>query len=444
MDTVATACHHRPADEDRVGPGGGDDRAGAAPRRRRRRRRRPRRHGRLGPRRATRPGQYRSDLAADAAALAVLDARRRRRAVRGERAARRPDGESAWWWWSTPSTGRPTPIAGVPWYATSLCAVDGDGPLAAVVADLAARRALRGGARRWRARRDGAADRRRPRAPTLGRRHRRPVGLAAARTSAGRQYRALGAAALDLCAVAAGVLDGYVDCSRRRPRRRGTTWAALLVCREAGAVGGRRPRPRARRARPRRPPHAGGGRHARRCSTRSLDGAAERSGERAPSTRALLRVFRRLPPRLRLAAVHAPQPVVHGRARCASSSATTAPSCSCGTATARAGACPGGLCRRGEEVADGARARGARGGRRRRRAPRRAGRRGRPGGAPRRRRVRGPPGRRRRSGDGRGRCRPRSWSAGGSPPAPCPSCSTRRPSALAALARRATGDGASV
>ena len=49
------------------------------------------------------------------------------------------------------------------------------------------------------------------------------------------QYRSLGAAALDLCAVAAGVLDGYVDCS---PDAHGP-WdylGGVLVCREAGAV----------------------------------------------------------------------------------------------------------------------------------------------------------------------------------------------------------------
>lgn len=48
-----------------------------------------------------------------------------------------------------------------------------------------------------------------------------------------KQYRALGAAALDLCAVADGVLDGYIDCS---PSAHGS-WdyaAGLLVCQEAG------------------------------------------------------------------------------------------------------------------------------------------------------------------------------------------------------------------
>jgi fructose-1,6-bisphosphatase/inositol monophosphatase family enzyme len=48
------------------------------------------------------------------------------------------------------------------------------------------------------------------------------------------QFRALGAAALDLCAVAAGVVDAYIDCSRNAHG----PWdylGGLLVCREAGA-----------------------------------------------------------------------------------------------------------------------------------------------------------------------------------------------------------------
>src|SRR5262249_27090499 len=50
-----------------------------------------------------------------------------------------------------------------------------------------------------------------------------------------RQYRALGAAALDLCAVAEGVLDAYVDCSGDGQ----APWdylGGLLVCQEAGAL----------------------------------------------------------------------------------------------------------------------------------------------------------------------------------------------------------------
>ncbi|MEA2686430.1 MAG: monophosphatase, partial [Actinomycetota bacterium] len=49
------------------------------------------------------------------------------------------------------------------------------------------------------------------------------------------QYRAFGAAALDLCAVAAGRVDAYVDAT---PSAHGP-WdymAGLLICTEAGAV----------------------------------------------------------------------------------------------------------------------------------------------------------------------------------------------------------------
>ena len=49
------------------------------------------------------------------------------------------------------------------------------------------------------------------------------------------QFRCLGAAALDLCAVADGTLDGYVDCVTDAHG----VWdylGALLVCREAGVI----------------------------------------------------------------------------------------------------------------------------------------------------------------------------------------------------------------
>ena len=50
-----------------------------------------------------------------------------------------------------------------------------------------------------------------------------------------RQMRSLGAAALDLCAVACGHLDAYIDCSNHAH----SPWDYLggaLVCQEAGAV----------------------------------------------------------------------------------------------------------------------------------------------------------------------------------------------------------------
>ena len=119
----------------------------------------------------------------------------------------------------------------LPWYATSLCAVDADGARVSMVVNQASRvryHAVRGGG----AYRDGQA-------------------IAAASTSSFKQsmvaisglpprwlgwsqFRALGAAALDLCAVADGSLDAFLDCSRNALG----VWdyaGAMLICAEAGA-----------------------------------------------------------------------------------------------------------------------------------------------------------------------------------------------------------------
>ncbi len=175
----------------------------------------------------TRSGQYRSDLAADEACLAVLDD-----AGLGwlseESGVEHADRELIVH--VDPVDGSTNASRGIPWYATSLCAVDADGPRAAVVVNLASGRrheAVRGG---------GATVDGRPLAPSgateLGR---SIIGLSGYPNQylGWKQYRALGAAALDLCAVAEGVLDGYLDCS---PSAHGS-WdyaAGLLVCREAG------------------------------------------------------------------------------------------------------------------------------------------------------------------------------------------------------------------
>lgn len=177
----------------------------------------------------TRSGQYLSDLAADAAALEVLE----------------PAGvsvlseESGRHWQERPVTvvvdpldGSTNASRGIPWFATSLCAVDGDGPLAALVVNLASDV-------RFSAVRDkGASAGDRPVKPsaatTMGR---SIVGLSGMppRWLGWKQYRALGAAALDLCAVAGGLIDAYIDCSRSAHG----PWdylGGLLVCMEAGAV----------------------------------------------------------------------------------------------------------------------------------------------------------------------------------------------------------------
>src|SRR5690348_8811458 len=81
----------------------------------------------------TRPGQYRSDLTADAAALEVLD--RAGVGVLSEESGRhRPD--AAVTVVVDPLDGSTNASRHIPWFATSLCAVDAEGPAAAVVVDL--------------------------------------------------------------------------------------------------------------------------------------------------------------------------------------------------------------------------------------------------------------------------------------------------------------------
>lgn len=173
-------------------------------------------------------GQYAADLVADAAALEVLDAAGVG-VVSEESGRRRPD--AAVTVVVDPLDGSTNASRGVPWYATSLCAVVDGMSRVAVVADLA-------GGRRYEAVAGaGATCDGVPIAPstttTLSKAF---VGLSGypAHYLGWKQYRALGAAALDLCAVADGTLDGYLDCSWNAHG----VWDYLggaLVCAEAGA-----------------------------------------------------------------------------------------------------------------------------------------------------------------------------------------------------------------
>jgi myo-inositol-1(or 4)-monophosphatase len=177
----------------------------------------------------TRDGQYRSDLVADSAALKVLDAAGFG-AMSEESGDHHPERDIVVV--IDPVDGSTNASRGLPWFATSLCALDATGPLAAVVVNQATGvrfDAVRGSG----ARRDGH-----PIRPTacaeLG------DALVAVngypvRHLGWKQFRALGAAALDLCAVACGSVDAYVDCTRRSHG----PWdylGGMLVCEEAGAV----------------------------------------------------------------------------------------------------------------------------------------------------------------------------------------------------------------
>lgn len=176
----------------------------------------------------TRPGQYHCDLVADAVAVKLLV--EAGLGVMSEESGLH-HADRALVVALDPVDGSTNASRSIPWYATSACALDADGPRAAVVVNQATGErfeAVRGGGARC----DGTpllasgctdiAD--------------AVVGLSGwpRRHFGWRQMRALGAAALDICAVATGRLDAYVDCgSGHGP------WdylGGLLVCQEAGAV----------------------------------------------------------------------------------------------------------------------------------------------------------------------------------------------------------------
>lgn len=182
------------------------------------------------PRRARTPrsGQYEIDLVADAAILEVLH--RAPAAVLSE--------ESGWSGRAgagltvvvDPVDGSTNASRGIPYWGTSLCAIDADGPLAALVVNHATgvvTTAVRGGG----AERDG-----RPAVPSKAERVEDAVVALSgppARWLAWKQFRALGSIALALCDVAAGVVEGVVDGGSHH-----APWdylGGLLVCREAGA-----------------------------------------------------------------------------------------------------------------------------------------------------------------------------------------------------------------
>jgi fructose-1,6-bisphosphatase/inositol monophosphatase family enzyme len=176
-----------------------------------------------------RDGQYAADLIADAAALDVL--RRAGVGVLSEESGLE-NGALPIVVVVDPLDGSTNASRGIPWFATSLCAFDRDGPRVSVVANQAAARvryqAVRGGGA-WR---DGETI---APSPTTNL-HEAVVGISGypAQLIGWWQFRSLGAAALDLCLVADGTLDGFVDCSRSAHG----IWdyaGALLICREAGA-----------------------------------------------------------------------------------------------------------------------------------------------------------------------------------------------------------------
>lgn len=176
-----------------------------------------------------RPGQYKLDLAADDAALAVLHGAGLGTLSEesGRHHPERPLVAVV-----DPVDGSTNAHRGLPWYATSVCVLDGDGPLAAVVVNLAS------GARFWATRGGGAFDDAGSLRPSASTRAEEAIvalsGLPAPPVI-WRQSRALGACALDLCAVASGAVDGFLDATRPAAHGPWDYLGGLLVCREAGA-----------------------------------------------------------------------------------------------------------------------------------------------------------------------------------------------------------------
>lgn len=162
--------------------------------------------------RGDRPGQYALDLVADAAAHSVLDGAELDGGPVGvlSEESGLSGADRAVVVVVDPVDGSTNASRRIPWYACSLAAVDGDGVRAAVVANLATGvryRAVRGGG----ATRDGVAI-----SPSDGSRLSDAVLVLngyAGEHAGWRQYRTLGAMALDLCAVADGTFDGSVDCT---------------------------------------------------------------------------------------------------------------------------------------------------------------------------------------------------------------------------------------
>lgn len=176
-----------------------------------------------------REGQYLSDLRADAAATTVL-ADSGYGVLSEESGRHHQDREVTVV--VDPLDGSTNASRRLGWWATSLCAVDRHGPLVSLVVD------LRHGDR-WTATREGGAFRNGDAIHTSGCRDLSTaiVGLNGVPAGHGgwAQYRAFGAAALDLCAVADGTLDGYLDCTTDELG----VWdylGAALVCVEAGGV----------------------------------------------------------------------------------------------------------------------------------------------------------------------------------------------------------------
>jgi myo-inositol-1(or 4)-monophosphatase len=179
--------------------------------------------------RTNRDGQYALDVVADAEACRVLQ-RADVRIVSEESGVHERAGATITVVLD-PVDGSTNCSRGIPYWATAICALDADGPLAGLVVNQATGvcvTAVRGGG----AFRDGV----RLRASSTTRVEDAMIYLTGTPPTLPpwKQFRALGSAALGLCEIATGSLDGLIDAGGFH-----APWdylAGYLACVEAGAV----------------------------------------------------------------------------------------------------------------------------------------------------------------------------------------------------------------
>jgi len=178
------------------------------------------------------PTQYAVDVLTDNAALAVLHGAGI--AVLSEESERTGEfGAHDVLVVMDPLDGSTNASRGIPWYATALCALDHGGLRAALVVNQAS------GRDRYWATRGGGAFRNGERIThsACTDMHEAVIGISGMPKHKPNwaQFRAHGAAALDICLVAEGALDGWIDFNTHG------VWdylASLLICEEAGVAVG--------------------------------------------------------------------------------------------------------------------------------------------------------------------------------------------------------------
>ncbi|MET0276668.1 MAG: inositol monophosphatase family protein [Acidimicrobiia bacterium] len=180
--------------------------------------------------RTDRPGQYHLDTVADAAIVPVLHEAGVR--VLSEESAWSGDADAPVTVVLDPVDGSTNCARGIPYWGISACALDADGLLCSLVQNAATGAtytAIRGGGA-W-------LDDATLHASETRDVDRSVIALATMpdRVLPWRQFRALGSSALALCDVAAGNLDGFLDCTHDTH----SPWdylGGMLVCLEAGAL----------------------------------------------------------------------------------------------------------------------------------------------------------------------------------------------------------------